>query len=118
MRDEWLKDGNLSAEESEREQRLVRALEARPAVVIPADFAARIVSQLPARPAITLTPTHYGRRAMVACMIVLGVAMLVAFALHGMVFAPVVRVTVWLLYAQFVGLIVWFGMQGTMRSLR
>lgn len=118
MRDEWLKDGDLSAEESEMEQRLIRALEARPAVVVPVDFAARIASQLPARHAITLTPTHYGRKTMMACMLLLGVALLVAFALHDLTFSPVVRVTGWLLYAQFVGLIVWFGMPGTMQSLR
>jgi hypothetical protein len=115
MRDEWLNEVN--AEDAEMEQRLTRALEARPAVEIPADFASRVARQLPERRPISLTPTHYGRKAMVVCMVMLGVALLIAFALHGVAVSPVVQVIGWILYAQFLGLVVWFGMRGALRRL-
>ena len=47
MRDEWMNE--LNAEDAELDQRLTRALEARPVVNIPADFAARVARQLPER---------------------------------------------------------------------
>jgi Flp pilus assembly protein TadB len=115
MRDEWMKEVN--AEEAEMEQRLTRALEARPAVEIPADFAARVAGQLPERRPIELTPTYYGRKMMVVCMVVLGVALLIAFVLHGVAVPAVVQVTGWILYGQFLGLVVWFGMRGELRRL-
>jgi hypothetical protein len=115
MRDEWVKE--LNAEDAEMEQRLTRALEARPAVEIPADFAARVAGQLPERKPIALTPTHYGRKAMMVCMVVLGVVLVIAFALHGVVVSPVVQVIGWILYVQFLGLVVWFGMRGALRKL-
>jgi hypothetical protein len=118
MRNERLNDTNLSAFDDELEQRLIRALETRPVAAIPADFAARVAGKLPARRPIVLTPTHYGRRAMIVCMVVLGVALLLAFALRGVTVAPMVRVTGWLLYVQFLGLVVWFGMRGSLRKLR
>jgi Flp pilus assembly protein TadB len=115
MRDEWMKE--VSAEEAEMEQRLTRALEARPGVEIPADFAARVAGQLPKRRPIELTPTYYGRKMMVVCMVVLGVALLIAFVLHGVAVPAVVQVTGWILYGQFLGLVVWFGMRGELRRL-
>jgi hypothetical protein len=45
---------------SELDQRLTRALEAAPEVRIPADFAARVASRVPARLIVASTPTHYG----------------------------------------------------------
>jgi hypothetical protein len=51
MRDEWVNE--VSAEEAEMEQRLTRALEARPTVEIPADFASRVAGRLPERRPIT-----------------------------------------------------------------
>jgi hypothetical protein len=121
MRDEWMNKENApdaaSEANSEMELRLIRALEAKPAVVIPADFASRVASQLPERRPISLTPTHYGRKAMVVCMIVLGVALLLTFALHGIAVPPMVQVTGWILYAQFLALVVWFGMRGALRKL-
>ena len=121
MRDEWMNEENTPDADAEAnsamDQRLIRALEARPAVVIPADFATRVASQLPERRPISLTPTHYGRKAMMVCMVVLGIALLLAFALHGVAVPPVVQVTGWILYAQFLGLVVWFGMRGALRKL-
>jgi hypothetical protein len=116
MREEWMNEEN-TPDADEMEQRLIRALETRPAVQIPAGFAARIASQLPARRPIAVTPTHYGRKVMVICMVVLGVALLAAFALQGMVVPPVVQVTGWILYVQFLALVVWFGMRGSLRKL-
>ena len=117
MREEWMNEENTPDADVEIEQRLIRALENRPTVRIPADFAARVASQLPERRPIALTPTHYGRKAMVICMVVLGVALLAAFALHGMAVPPAVQVTGWILYAQFLALVVWFGMRGALRKL-
>jgi hypothetical protein len=45
---------------TELDQRLTRALEAAPEVRIPADFAARVASCVPARPNVASKPTHYG----------------------------------------------------------
>lgn len=114
MRDEWLNDGDA---DGEMEQRLIRVLETRPAVAIPADFATRVAGQLPKRRPIALTPTFYGRRVMMVCMVVLGVALVLGFALHGLTVAPMVQVTGWLLYVQFLALVVWFGMRGALRKL-
>ena len=115
MRDEWVNE--LNTADAEMDRRLTRALEARPVVNIPADFAAQVSRQLPERKAIALTPTHYGRKAMVICMVVVGVALLVGFMLHGVGVPPMVQVTGWILYAQFLGLVVWFGVRGELRKL-
>jgi hypothetical protein len=115
MRDEWMKE--LNTADAEMDRRLTRALEARPVVDIPVDFATRVARQLPERRPIALTPTHYGRKAMVICMVVLGVALLVGFVLRGLAVPPVVQVIGWILYAQFLGLVVWFGMRGALRKL-
>ena len=115
MRDEWMNE--LNAEDAEMDERLARALEARPVVDIPADFAARVGRQLPERKPIALTPTHYGRKAMVVCMVVLGVALLVGFVMRGVAVPAMVQVVGWILYAQFLGLVVWFGVRGELRKL-
>ena len=114
MRDEWMNEQNTP--DVELEERLTRALEARPAIHIPDDFAARVVRQLPERRPITLTPTNYGRTVMAICMVVLGVVLL-AFALNGMAARPAVQITGWILYAQFLVLVLWFGMRGALRKL-
>jgi hypothetical protein len=117
MREEWMNEENMPDADAEMEQRLIRALETRPPVHIPADFAARVASQLPERRPIALTPTHYGRKAMMICMVVLGIALLAAFALHGVAVPTAVQITGWILYAQFLALVVWFGMRGSLRKL-
>jgi hypothetical protein len=54
---------------------------------------------------------------MVVCMVVLGVALLLGLVLHGVAVPAVVQITGWILYAQFIGLVVWFGMRGALRKL-
>ncbi len=115
MRDEWMND--LNTTDAEMEQRLTRSLEARPAVNVSADFAVRVARQLPERRPIALTPTYYGRKAMMVCMVVLGVALLIGFVMRGVAVPPMVHVIAWILYAQFLGLVVWFGVRGELRKL-
>jgi hypothetical protein len=87
MHDEPLNPENLSPAAMEQaaieqlDQRLIRALETVPKPHIPADFAARVASQLPARRPVSLTPTHYGYTAMLIGIVATFVALL-AFALH------------------------------------
>ena len=88
--------------------RLVRALEARPAVEIPAGFAARVAGQLPERRSVSLTPTYYGRNVMVACMVVLGVALL-GLALDRTGGTTLGVALEWFVCAQFVALAMWLG---------
>jgi hypothetical protein len=88
------------------DQRIVRALETAPRPQIPANFAARVASQLPARPPVTLTPTRYGRNAMLIGAVVTLIALLVlalpsaghaAFGLlDSLLFAQFVALTLWL----------------------
>jgi hypothetical protein len=61
------------------ETRIIRALETAPKPDIPADFAARVASQLAPRPALFLTPERYGYRAGMVCLVVL-LGLLLAFA--------------------------------------
>ena len=53
------------------ENRIILALEVAPRPEIPADFAARVSAQLPARAAVVLTPGRYGQRAALACLVLL-----------------------------------------------
>jgi len=101
----------MTAEEralAELDARLVRALEARPAVEIPAGFAARVAGQLPERRSVSLTPTYYGRNVMVACMVVLGVALL-GLALDRTGGTTLGVALEWFVCAQFVALAMWLG---------
>jgi hypothetical protein len=107
MHDESLNQDNLSPAAMEQlDQRLIRALETVPEPHIPADFAARVASQLPARRPVSLTPTHYGYTAMLIGL-VLTLAALLAVALH-----TTGRATFGLpesfLLTQFIVLAVWF----------
>ncbi|MGD0445498.1 MAG: hypothetical protein ABSA39_16295 [Edaphobacter sp.] len=79
MHDQPLNQQNPSRDEME--QRLTRALETAPEFHIPADFAARIASRLPAKRPVSLTPTHYGQSAM-WIGVVLTLATMLALALH------------------------------------
>jgi hypothetical protein len=92
----------------EMDARLVRALEARPAVEIPAGFAARVAGQLPERRSVSLTPRHYGRNAMVVCMVVLGVVLL-GLALDHTGGTTLGVALEWFICAQFVALAMWLG---------
>jgi len=87
------------------DQRIVRALENGPQPQIPADFAARVASRLPARRPVSLTPTHYGPKATLAGMLVILAALLI-LALRPMGHATFGLLES-LLSAQFIALVVW-----------
>ena len=105
MHDEPLNQDHLSPEE-QLDQRLIRALETMPEPHIPADFAARVTNQLPARRSVSFTPTHYGQNAMLLGIVVTLAALLV-LALHTTGHASFVLLES-LLFAQFIALTVWF----------
>jgi hypothetical protein len=101
----------MTAEERalvEMDARLVRALEARPAVEIHAGFAARVAARVPARRPVLLTPRHYGRNAVVACLAVLAVVLL-ALALRGANGTALGVAVEWFVCAMFVTLAIWLG---------
>jgi len=107
MHGESLNQQDLSPEAIEHlDQRIVRALEAQPKVSVPADFASRVASRLPAKHPTSVTSTHYGQGTMLIG-ILLTLAALVALSLHptgpdrfGLLES--------MLFAQFLGLVVWF----------
>jgi hypothetical protein len=88
------------------DRRIVRALEAAPELQIPADFAARVASHLPAGRPVSLTPTHYGKNAMLVGLAVT-LAALIALSLHSKGDAAFGLLESVLL-AQFIALAVWF----------
>jgi hypothetical protein len=92
------------------DERIVRALESEPDVseMIPSDFAARVAAQVPARKPVAVTPTHYGRRAMIFCGVVL-FAVLVALTARGVEHSAIGLILEWCLFAQFVTLAIWLG---------
>src|ERR1700733_14886285 len=109
MRDESLNRQHSTAKDIDTlarlDQRLIRALEIAPEPQIPADFAARVASLLPARRPVSLTPTHYGRYAMLGGIVVL-LAALVVLALHSTGHAEFGLLES-LLFAQFIALALW-----------
>ncbi len=109
MRDEQMKTLNTDdAFLAGLDERLIRALEARPEVSIPANFAARVASQLPAKKAVSLTPTHYGRNAMLISMVALAIALL-ALALRSADRSTLGLTMEWILCGQFLSIAVWSG---------
>lgn len=93
--------------------KIVQALETQPEVAIPAGFAARVASQVPARrPAarrtVLLRPTHYGLKAMAASLIALAV-MLVALLANHFGHTAIGQAMEWIIYSQFLVLAAWFG---------
>jgi hypothetical protein len=107
MRDESLNPEDLSQSAMEAlDQRIVRALETAPEPQIPAGFAARVASRLPARRPVSLTPTHYGQNAMLLGIVVI-LAALVVLALHSTGHATFGLLES-LLFAQFIAFAVWF----------
>jgi hypothetical protein len=106
MHDELIKPDNSSQSAMEDlDQRIVRALETAPRLQVPADFAVRVASQLPSRRPVSLTPTHYGKNAMLAGIAVT-LAALVVLALHSTGDAAF-GVLESLLFAQFIAFAVW-----------
>jgi hypothetical protein len=87
------------------DQRIVRALETAPRPQIPANFAARVASRLPARPPVTLTPTRYGQNAMLIGAVVTLIALLIlALASTGHAAFGLLES---LLFAEFLALALW-----------
>jgi hypothetical protein len=95
---------------NELDERLIRALETAPTLQIPADFAARVATQLPAQRPISLPSTHYGLYATIAGMVVIFIALL---ALSGRVTDhSVFGLTLqWTLCAQFIAIAVWLSVR-------
>jgi hypothetical protein len=62
---------------SSLDERIVLALEIAPGVDVPANFAAKIARQLPARSVPELAPQRYGQLAAAVCLLMLPVLMLV-----------------------------------------
>jgi hypothetical protein len=113
MHDEPLNDLSPNANERpdlvldhDLDERLIRALETVPDPQIPADFAARVASRLPARRPVSLTATHYGQNAMLLG-IVATLAVLLVLALHTAGHASYGLLETFLL-AEFIALTVWF----------
>jgi hypothetical protein len=91
------------------DQRIVHALEASPQPHIAADFASRVASQLPPKRPESLTPTHYGRWAMLIGTVVT-LAILLVLALHSAGHTaghPTFGLVESCLFAQFIALAVW-----------
>jgi ABC-type transport system involved in cytochrome c biogenesis permease subunit len=106
MHDHPLNQQNLSPDEMEHlEQRLIRALETVPEPHISSDFAARVASRLPAERPVSLTPTHYGQKAMLIGILAT-LATLLALALHA-TGRPSFGLVESFLFTQFVVLVVW-----------
>jgi hypothetical protein len=111
MHDEPISHEDLSQSVMEHlDQRIVRVLEEVPELQVPADFAVRVASQLPARRPVSLTPTHYGKNAMlIGTVVTLGALLVLALhssALHSTGQAGF-GLLEWLLFAQFIALAVW-----------
>jgi hypothetical protein len=88
------------------EKKIVLALEARPRLEIPVGFAARVAQQLPPRPVVVLTPTRYGYRAAVGCVLAL-MALMLVFA-HRAAGTSVLWISIeWTFCVQFALLAIW-----------
>jgi hypothetical protein len=105
MSDELMNSQLVNKADDELDRRVLRALEAAPSIEIPADFAARVARQLPARRPASLTPTHYGRNAVLLGMI-LTLVVLIALSLYNGRHATF-GLAESLLLTQFVVLTVW-----------
>jgi hypothetical protein len=88
--------------------RLTRALERKPAVDVPADFAVRVAQQVPLRGAVRLPTARYGPTAMRVGMAVL-VVVLVAVATRSSGQTVLGVMLEWILCAELVALAVWLG---------
>jgi hypothetical protein len=86
--------------------RLTRALERKPAVDVPAEFAARVAAQVPVRRAVALPPARYGLLAARVGMGVLLVA-LVVLAMRSTGHPVLGEALEWVLCAELAGLALW-----------
>ena len=97
------------------EERITRVLEQAPTVAVPADFAARLMAQLPERKVARVPVgffvrrTHYGRNAMLAaaallcCLLVVGAIV----SNHGGIAWQAAE---WVVLAQLGGIALWYGL--------
>ena len=95
------------------ERRLTEALESIPHVTIPNDFAARVMSQVPARRTVRyLIPARasMGRRVAMIAIAILFVA-LFGFALQTGTTTATRNVAVWAIAAEFIILTVWISLR-------
>jgi ABC-type transport system involved in cytochrome c biogenesis permease subunit len=97
------------AADDELDLRILRALETAPSIEIPADFAAQVARQLPARRPVSLTPTYYGRNAVFLGMI-LTLVVLIALSLSNGRHATF-GLAESLLLTQFIVLTVWLSVR-------
>ena len=88
------------------QMRILRALEARPEVSVPAEFAARVAAHVPVRREAVLTPARYGMIAVRVAMAVLVVALVIVTMRSGDRGAVGLAVE-WILGAQLVALALW-----------
>ncbi|SEB41422.1 hypothetical protein [Terriglobus roseus] len=98
-------------EQDELTQRITTALEAKPPVTAPADFAIRLMARLPEQPPARVLPavqepSHYGRLVTLIMLTLMMVAMVYAAAFLG-------RSSAWniaedVLFLQFGALTLWF----------
>jgi hypothetical protein len=88
------------------EMRIARALETKPSVRVPADFAARVSGRAPARAEGPVTPARYGFIAMRMAMAVLVVA-LVAGAMRPTDRSATGVAVEWILCGQLAALAMW-----------
>jgi hypothetical protein len=86
--------------------RILRALEAKPEVSIPAGFAARVAGRVPARREAATTPARYGMIAMRIAIAVLVIA-LVAVSMRAGNLSPIGIAVEWILCAQLVAIALW-----------
>lgn len=98
--------------ERELDARVVEQLERLPdlSAAIPADFAARVAAQVPARRPVPVRTTHYGRMLMIFGLVVLFVA-LVVLAIRGSAGSTIGMALEWTLCVQFLAFAVWIGVQ-------
>lgn len=93
---------------SDLDQRLTRALEAVPEIRIPADFAARVASRVPARPIVASAPTHYGDYAsLLGVLVTLAAMFWFGIHTHGPAFSFVES----FLLAEFIALTLWLSVR-------
>lgn len=97
---------NADGRANELEMRMVRALETKPEVSVPAEFAARVAARVPARREAVLTPARYGVIAIRVAIAVLVIALVVA-GVRSADRSTVGTAVQWILCAQLVALAMW-----------
>ncbi len=105
----------LERAEEALDAKIVQALEARPEVLIPAGFAARVASQVRAprpavRRAVLLRPTYYGLKTMAASLVALAV-MLIALLTNHTGHTAIGMTVEWIIYVQLLAFAIWLSLR-------